>query len=399
MIVISALFIWYPELLPFLGLGWALYAMSVALASRARAIKIVALASVVGVLVLALMNSYFFSAVQFMLKQAGNAGITVASDAGPVNEMAGLTFPYFLLPSGLATFFGLTPLVGLGDHEWAQSINSAAFVISLIVSAWFLWGLPGALRRAMPVAGVFVVMFALAVTMAYGYKDFGLFKLAMYAQPFLLMLIADRIIRSGKSAVNASIAVLLIGTGLNSQRIYVAVSTGELLSGPSEIWHSSSAKINATFGQIIESHRKNAPYGFMSDSATAVEAQNQALYTKGISFITPSWLDMESPVEISQVKTFRFLDRSTLFRIVDGMKAATTDRWLITVPKFQTIFNLSSPNAKRDNYYQVFQPGEAQDHLIFIPSDAGRHYYFATPRLQPVSYSILSMTPCSLIDK
>lgn len=101
-LVFAAIFVWYPEVLPFFGLGWLFYVALLARRSKKEVIKVVLPAVVVGALVLIALNKYVIAALAFMFAQA-TGGMQSA-------ELSTVLFPYFLVPSGIAALWGLIPI-------------------------------------------------------------------------------------------------------------------------------------------------------------------------------------------------------------------------------------------------------------------------------------------------
>jgi hypothetical protein len=91
-------------------------------------------------------------------------------------------FPYYLLPSGLPDLFGIIPLAGGPSEPWL----SIAIVLGAGLFACVLLATFSLLKRGEIVGfGSFAVLFA-ALALVVNRNDFGLFKLAMYAQPLFI---------------------------------------------------------------------------------------------------------------------------------------------------------------------------------------------------------------------
>src|SRR5207302_10286596 len=91
-------------------------------------------------------------------------------------------FATFVVPSGLASLWGFQQLDSLAAEPWrSASIDLRAVVlgfgtVAAIVLSW----------RRHPSALVALVMVLLGVLLAYERAAFGLLKLAMFVQPFML---------------------------------------------------------------------------------------------------------------------------------------------------------------------------------------------------------------------
>lgn len=91
-------------------------------------------------------------------------------------------FPYYLLPSGLPDLFGIIPLAGGPSEPWL----SIAIVLGAGLFVCLLLATSSLIKRGEVVGfGSFAVLFA-ALALVVNRNDFGLFKLAMYAQPLFI---------------------------------------------------------------------------------------------------------------------------------------------------------------------------------------------------------------------
>ena len=91
-------------------------------------------------------------------------------------------FPYFLIPSGLPNLFGIVPLpVGAPEPWLSIAIVAGGFLLAIVLLA------TASLTRRQEVAGFgSLAILAAAIPLIVNRNDFGLFKLAMYAQPFFI---------------------------------------------------------------------------------------------------------------------------------------------------------------------------------------------------------------------
>src|SRR5262249_46350924 len=122
---------------------------------------------------------YTAEAVRHLLYQVGQGG------------KGGTHFPYFLVPAGLSTLWGLLPLGGSASEPWlSASIWLAAQLLLAAVPA-AVW-LP---CRRHAATALCLVMFGLAVLLFRDQAGFGLFKLAMFIQPFLIAVVVTAWVR------------------------------------------------------------------------------------------------------------------------------------------------------------------------------------------------------------
>ena len=124
-IVFSSIFVWYPEVLPFFGIGWLLYIVLVLKYRSQHTARVVVPTLIVGTLVVLTLNKYAVDAIRFMFAQASSG----MKSADPNFSL----FPYFLVPSGIAAFWGLIPIVGVTNEPF----NSLLIVITIYVSSLY----------------------------------------------------------------------------------------------------------------------------------------------------------------------------------------------------------------------------------------------------------------------
>jgi hypothetical protein len=169
--VVATFVLSYPEILPLFGVPFVIYHAADwreiygSLRTALTAFFAIALTSFV-LIVPDFVNHAFYL---FYVSYVGTTSQTVG------------TFPFFLVPSGLAALWGLSPYaVGQNSSLDAEIAIGASLCLAAIVSIFWL------IRRHEPAAVIAAVMAVLAVPMFFGESGFGLLKLAMYAQPFLL---------------------------------------------------------------------------------------------------------------------------------------------------------------------------------------------------------------------
>ncbi|AWM37775.1 hypothetical protein GobsT_42080 [Gemmata obscuriglobus] len=216
-VVFTGLLVFYPEVIPLL------VGTCVALGLRdlvRRRLDGRHLAQVTGAVVImtALMPAYLVGCVSFMMIQTGAA----ARSADWLKEM----FPLYLTPRGPALVWGLLPLAG-PEPEGAQS---AAILLALALSAAVVTVAARGLWRGFAPAAVLAVSAALGAVLFVRGSGFGLFKLAMFVQPFLWSVVAGWVVARHRTrwAARAAVAaaVALVGLNVRVQFWYVDQSRG-----------------------------------------------------------------------------------------------------------------------------------------------------------------------------
>jgi hypothetical protein len=171
----AAILIIYPEVIPFLALSCVIYFGLQLLRGQLRPKHLVRYIAIMGTIVALLLNNYLPFAYNYLRHQ---------TTAGTGNWAGGklVMLPYFLLPSGLAQFWGFIA-IGTAIKEPLLSVAIFAGALLLILSTFAIllqtW-------RGQPAAVIALVMLIVTVTLVRQQADYGLFKIAMFAQPFLL---------------------------------------------------------------------------------------------------------------------------------------------------------------------------------------------------------------------
>ena len=281
-IVISALCIYYPEVLPFFAAGCGVYFfLSLINADRVFSSKLLVQVLVVAGGSAVLLRGYLYDVATFMLTQA-RSGVAAA-------KTAEVLFPYFLLPSGLSAALGLAPIDGgLSEPLRSLLIGAAVLILGLFLVAIFIQ-----LRRgASQVACMTVVMFAVAQLLFFRNNDFGLFKLVMFAQPFALGVFAVAALQRNKGGglyswrIGLLTVVAFVNIGV--QAAYVYKSSGESAESLGDLPHASKRGIIRQFAEM-KTCTPGAPFSATSlTTSSVVLGKLQALYTRGCPTQFPS---------------------------------------------------------------------------------------------------------------
>lgn len=272
-LIFAGIFIWYPEVLPFFGLGWIVYTLLAIIFKRQSASKMLTPAIIVGALVLIGLNQYVVEALRFMLGQV--SGGMHSADAGAV------LFPYFLVPSGIAAFWGIIPIAAYVPEPLA----SLSIALGLALFYWLgRYVLPRQVKYVSSSISMLLVMLAMGILLFFRNNDFGAFKLAMFAQPFLVGVLAIELGRMQRSYVPhySKIALpLFLAPQVISQYGYVGKSVGEEFGNLNEIPYASVKKINKQFDDLLTEILSQAvpPSVVVLDTSNVVLAKFQTLYT------------------------------------------------------------------------------------------------------------------------
>jgi hypothetical protein len=389
-ITCSAQFIWYPESLPFLGLGWLVYILTHRMRSGSSAKRIFASAATVGCLMAPLLGNYLVTGVRFMFAQAASALGTSISD--PANVF--VLFPYYLIPSGIPTALGLMRVAA----EVPEPLLSVLIFIGIGVLFWIVWVVIARVRLNDVAASVSVVVLGLIILLFIRREDFGLYKAAMYGQPFFIACLAGYVALSGflSSQIKVVSLILFATANIITQASYVFVSTGEISGGFVEVPHATRKKLNAHFNETVKNEVGLSDV-IISDTSNPVLAKFQGLYTQGKALFFPSRNFMSSVEGVNkerrkrepQIASYideylaarpRYIHRSAFvygeqkngfFSNIDSSK--TGDNMVLISNVDQAIFN------RKGRFYGMEEALTARrrpkNMLIFVDSDLGHHYY------------------------
>jgi hypothetical protein len=392
----SALILVYPEVVPFFVAalaGWAVIAWP----RRARRLWwTVGTVAVVAAVVLP--GGYIFKFGRYLFHQV-RVGLVGGATSEGARHMVAL-FPDYLVPKGLALLWGWQVRGGAPAWEpWAAlTIVAGGVLLARAASA--------AVRQALrgePAATLSAVMLGLAAVLFAGRAAFGLFKLAMYAQPLLLAtlaMVAER--PAGQRTWRRAALALLAISGLWAQVEYVRASRGSPgqdlsdgfrrlvsrvpgdrvdldtvepflmkmqalhLVGRSAVYRGRDvfARIRGPFDPE-EARRLGVPPPGVAQVAAARAALEQR--TRRIVF------PLQDPARPDLAAVAYLRDRAPL-----GSGPVGDDCDLLVLsPRRGSPLNRRRPVAAPDGSPAVQPCATVDNHLIFVWSDLGQHYYLA----------------------
>jgi hypothetical protein len=385
----AAQLVFYPEVVPLLGGAFALQVMVLAW-RRPRALpRMFGLTAVAALASLALVRGYCVDSVRFVLHQVQHGVSAACPDI----------FPYYLLPSGLASLWGLQPLVPTAGEPWLSVwiAVGGALVVAAAVACLAL------AARAAPIGLLGVVCFLSGGFLLRHTAAFGLFKLAMYCQPFLLGALAAVCCgpARGRRARLASALPLaaLAAAGLPAQDRYVQASRD--LGNTAEVWNASRNRIIASFRELVAArpgrtwlidtcgqslmkfeseYTRGAPVYFPNESFLALMfcpyADNSRdgrvrevvhdLRRQAPGCVREEDFDVHDPAAPGAVNRFRM-------NLVGCPSAGPTGcDYLVTLDR-QTVFNARRYRGFGQQFLAVPME-EVHDHLLFVSSDLGLAY-------------------------
>lgn len=397
-LLVAGLIVWYPELLPFLLLSWLCWVGTAVLRAGRAGITAVTkqriLLSVLALSCLVLVfNRYLLIVLRFMLGQSVQGLET--------NDPSSLYFPFYLIPSGIGYFWGLLPIGFLVPEPWM----STAIVAGIALWALLLVFIFQQLKQGLPVAFMALAMLLLGGVLFSRGNDFGLYKLAMYLQPAVAGVIACAI---ASSPVRNSLAVfsLICLAQLPIQFAYVNRSTGNTAGTLTEVPLASQNALARQFGAFMKANRDAHPEGFYSDSSNVVLAKIQSLYSQDTSLIFPSneyywggdrlgefarangygdfWeKSLKEHAKLAARRNIKLADGLTNQFILPQASASLQGRALLANSPEFSLFNRFGQPTAQGSFRIETQP---INHLIFVDSSLGAHYYKARKRKNSIAF-------------
>ena len=283
----AALGMVYPEVIPFFGVSYLLY-HAIHLARGRECISDVAKTLWPIALVSALLLNVMMVVTSFTL-------ISQSQVVAFRSSIATILFPYYLTPAGFAHLWGFLA-IGQAPVGFALDVGIIVgmilFVSTLSAAVWQAW-------RGEPVAVVCLVMAVLMIQLFRQGGDFGLFKLAMYIQPFLIgtlvvswVDLSPGVRRSPASRMLWMLPLaILVGFGMRAQIYYTIRSLGEAGGGLVEIPNASSAGLVSQLRNLHELPQG----GFLSDTSNIVLGKFEALYYGPIYFTNDMLQNIAAP--------------------------------------------------------------------------------------------------------
>lgn len=283
-LLVAAQLVTYPEVNPFLAAAFAVY-VGVAVVRRREPWKPLLGVLAVGAAAAAvLLNTYVYDAVAFMVNQREQAART--------GDVTTTYFPFFLVPGGLASvwgFVGLTAAVPEPQYSWWIAAGAALLLVAAAVVARQAW-------RGEPAAALALVFVVLALVLFRMRAGFGLYKLAMFAQPVVLGTLALAwwgLVNRRWCRWATPLVLALAYPGLKVQSAYVDQSQ-DVGSTFAEVPGATSTRVLDEFrakvlGPVVDKRPPAAPPPkLMLDTYNIALSKLLMPYTRGIQMSVPA---------------------------------------------------------------------------------------------------------------
>lgn len=402
------LLVYYPEIFPFAVLSGILYFGKCLYSSRccnlrALTVGLIFIIIIVGII----LNHYVLFTYHSILNQA----------VGGASKGSANLFSYFFVPTGLPAIFGVAPVTGVGNIF----IDSVLICVGVVLSIWVITAsIKLAVFDDISSYVLFVMLFVAIVLYIKG-SGFGLFKLVMYAQPFIWVIFVQSLfwlVSNASYAMGASVIVLIMQLAV--QGGYVSYGKGSKAGAYAQLFNGSFLQIKDALQKIAFTLKEQKTNSIYLDTNNLPLLKIQLFYLRTIptydlsrsishysSFIRPYNTNLALLTSIIsennqrgdaiskayEEKIFSFNDHGKLIKntfypnkFSEG-KPLPDDVFIFSGPNFN-IFNRSK--FLPGQLFQVLSYHAASNYLIFINSFMGQDYYLAEPP-QNISLNQLQM--------
>lgn len=359
----SSLAISYFEIIPFFVLYILLFEATRWKKWSNSTVRIVYLRTLLFMIcgILLLLNSYIFSTVERIL--------VAAQLATGHNAMNLSTFPFFAIPSNGATLWGWIPLSGGGP------VDSLVVVLGLLATILFAGLLFTPRIRHLPSAQMSIVMLVATISLWNSGSGYGLFKIAMFIQPFLLATFVAIVALFVTKFLFQQLSFAFLGLSfVPAQQVNIYNVTDDLTA---RVAYASTAQLGRQLREIRNKIESLKNIKVFSDTASFELFSLQAYYFKGFTFDS-----LASPLQLLQ--SLGSPNKFVFSTKPDGAVAefrsksftGNADEYLLTATREFGVINRGS--APQGYLLQIKQLSELTNHLIGIDtsiSAANRSYY------------------------
>ena len=369
------LIVFYPEALPFLGVSYIGFHVALALARRANfgfqlRVAVIAAAAAIVIGRANLFRGYFSMVFAIQFSKATQVGETIAYSG----------FETFKMPHGPAVLFGLSDGQRLLDSPWLSMVIVAGFIMLILC-------LLRTVREAGRLQPYAFTSLALAVVSAVVFRSpnaFGLFKMALYLQPFAMAGVAAAVYRLPRRGIGAVVGAYLLISFVPHYYAVTAV-TGALPG-------LSAAGVNLpqiagglllkedmpTFvpAALLQVYLKGVPQETLN-SADSLGGQS-----RWVRFFVEPLIGKYNPYPLEVAESDRLADQvDQIYRWEEclGFRFQVLSRQFAGQPQLVTLgaaayFN--QLNGRREGKFFSYRPAaSARNFLVFVNTLKGRDFY------------------------
>jgi len=276
-IVFSALVVTYTEMLPFLGVI-TLVSLVFSVIQDRRKLSIHLMHGLGCLLLfLLLLNTSSIDFLRYLLMQI-STGSSHSMSAEKL-EIFNSLFPFYLVPGGMAALFGIIP-TNIMMLVPSMLLNVAIILGFISLGTVTVWNLRFGYRSAGLITIAFLTMLSVGGLLFIQASGFGLFKLAMYIQPFLMAGMVFVLFQWGYRYKHFILTVFVLGL-LANKTVYVisAMGDGTRHFNAGEVLYLSSSNLPGQFqaGLSTENPQEDV---LVIDSLNLGFSKFQTLYTR-----------------------------------------------------------------------------------------------------------------------
>lgn len=372
----------YPEVIPFLILGIGLWSVIRMVRTKALVPNQISVALLSTGLLVLFLRYGIASTIATVLDQT--------SGGFKPDDLNMTIFPYFVVPRGISYLAGFEAIGTFWSEPWGSvCIGTGLVLLGIILTRSGRHAL-----QAIPSSCLFIVMALVAVKLFRGDNAFGLLKIALFITPLLVIEIATGLRQISNRTAFACTTLCLVGLWLYVGQIYVRITL--------PTFNDSSVELSeALFA------RKAMPDGsvpLISDLTTMPAAKLSTVGQHGVpiyflsrpffeglsAIVNDHWYSRFTPDPHLRDKALRLTER--LYAQLPEIPMFGTKIRAAFIPKDQSPVRLLTSNCEQRSFnklksYPLVSPGlyrqidtsELANHLVFIHSAAGQHYYLSEP--------------------
>ncbi len=378
-VLLATLSISYPEISPFLILSMLIY-YCVGIWKKNICVKsLVILFSLSLFFTLCLTNTATVNILKFLF-------IQINSNQFHSSE---LLFPYFLKPNGAGILLGFFPIAA----TYISYVTSFYILLSLVLLfSCLIYTFKKIKATIEGYHCLFLVMFATALFLLFTTNGFGLFKIAMYLQPFLALILADLFLNLYRGNKLKKYLILFLTFFTIVSQINVAIyyiyrsygSVGTFVEVPYISAHNLEGSIQKMIEQSPDSQRLYLNtqsnivisellftlfYGHAYDNISRnYRYENQTI-------LQPSFSESRNVEQLCKI-TFLSFPINGLSNQFDSLycKNSIPITYIISLKDILNIKSSPLPLTKL-NELVTRNPQDLKNYLVFINSILGYDYY------------------------
>ena len=417
-LITASMAIVYPEVSPFVALSIILFALRLRYVEPEKFNKYAFFIAGVAAITFLLIATNTYEFINTLVMQSvGSAGLGAMAE---INDQSGglVLFPWTLVPSFIPMLFGLHPFGKVG----VDPMISILIVVGFLFLGYTVYRAWRNVARNAPAGYLAAIMLPLGTYLFFKGQDFGLFKLAMFAQPIITLFVGQ------------GFSHFILRGSVQRRRIaWVTLIAFFLFTTPSSFYYSYASL--GTYGggltEVVRASELGVEFkpptdlkygGIESDINNVVTAKMLAQYTQGIDtrFLSRSYMDNIANIAvlkflrtpnpdlgpqariIEKLSLLRFLLPTEImtgdvpdYRVMTINKVGTSitesndwtetssrhldygDRLFVSVRRELDHFNKANPGTgwRTQNMYQYKLESDVRDHLVFVHSFLSPHYY------------------------